>query len=140
MAQARVNWNDRKALRRYRSSIKRGVRAATIVIANDVTVQVNRGQKTRASGKKQRRVGLDPSRPGEPPKKVTARLQGGIDTQEPEVLVDRITGRAGTSVAYSRHLEFGTRKGLDARPHWRPALIRLRPVLSRIIARGGGRP
>jgi hypothetical protein len=67
-------------------------------------------------GTQRRRVGLDPSKPGEPPKKVTGHLQRMIMHE-----LDRSKGKArvGTNVVYGKFLELGTR------------IMRRRPWLSR---------
>jgi HK97 gp10 family phage protein len=65
-----------------------------------------------------------PSKPGDPPHVQTGVLRSSIKVEwdgERRVVV-------GPSVAYGRHLEFGTRK-VAARPFMRPALMR---VLARL--------
>jgi len=88
---------------------------------------VSRSQPVRIYGKKagRSRKGLDPSRPGEPPKKVTGMFRMSIKKE-----FDRptLTVRVGTNLAYGRYLELGTRsrgkgKGLLKRPWLRPTLV-----------------
>lgn len=75
-----------------------------------------------------------PSKPGEPPHKRTAALQGGVQY---ELDKPKLTGRVGVvaNVRYGLFLELGTRK-MAARPF---LLATLRKVWSQLQALAGGR-
>lgn len=69
--------------------------AVQVVVAN-VKRLLNRGNPT----------GKNPSKPGEPPKKVSAQLQGSI-TGIVERDGDQVLGAVGTNLKKARRLEFG---------------------------------
>jgi len=80
-----------------------------------------------------RRVGLDPSLPGEPPKKVTARLFQSVAASANASQDDNGTrGSWGSNVAYARALELGF-TGRDSIGRQRTLLPRpyLRPVMAK---------
>ena len=79
-------------------------KACALVVREVKQGKLNRGQKTARSGN--RRVGLDPSQPGESPKVVTARLKQSI-TYRVERTETRLRGLVGTKVVYARALELG---------------------------------
>lgn len=105
-----------KALDREEARMK----LATVYVQGQAKRLVNRGNPK----------GDNPSRPGEPPKKVTGRLFGDIFARV-ERTKDAVIGYVGTSVAYGRRLELGF-VGRDSlgrlyhqlpRPFLRPALF-----------------
>ncbi|NIU01086.1 MAG: hypothetical protein GWN01_09225 [Nitrosopumilaceae archaeon] len=106
---------------------------ATVFARDQVKLKLNRGQPTKTfdSG---RIIGLDPSKPGEPPKKVTGQLQRSI-IQRVVVKSKNVFGLIGSTVDKAKFLEFGTTR-MAARPFLRPTLQEERPKLRRILARG----
>jgi HK97 gp10 family phage protein len=103
-------------------------------VRNEVVRSLNRGQpvKIYRSGAI---AGLDPSLPGEPPKKVTGFLQNSIRTRVTRTRTS-ITGEVGTDVKYAMPLEFGTRH-MAARPFLRPAITKNGRRIFRILKSGG---
>jgi len=103
----------------------------TVIFLRDETVKgLSRTQQTKRSGRAL--AGLDPSKPGEFPKRVTGRLRNSIATQV-EKVGRKIIGRYGTNVKdYPLALEFGTRK-LKARPFLRPVFFRNKKTIKRIL-------
>ena len=106
---------------------------ATIFVRDEVKKKLNRGQPTSVlrSGSI---IGLDPSKPGEPPKKITAQLQNSIRTK----VIRRknaIIGLIGTNLKKGKWLEFGTSQ-MKPRPYLRPTLSENRKKIGRVIARG----
>lgn len=80
--------------------------------------------------------GADPSKPGEPPKRVTDRLYQSI-TQEVETSGNFVTGRSGTNVQYAVDLELGNPSAnLAPRPFLRPALMVEKSRIQRILTKG----
>ena len=73
------------------------------------------------------------SRPGEIPHVDTGTLKRSI-TRERVAFEERV----GTNIPYGRYLETGTRN-MAARPWLRPALIRNRRKIAKIISRGFNR-
>ncbi len=116
-----MRWHGDEALRRIRDSAGRQVDMASRFIRDRARELVSRDQAVTiyARGGGRSRAGLDPSRPGEPPKKVTGTLRRGIAQ---EYMASRLEARVGTNVPYGKHLELGTRR-MAARP-WLGATIR----------------
>ena len=80
------------------------------------------------------RVGLDPSRPGQPPKRIHGDLVRSIVTDVQEEATS-IRGRYGsTQTGKAIGLEFGTSRGLEARPFLRPPLLKHRSTIQRMLA------
>ncbi len=113
--------------------IERNMKVATIFVRDEVKKKLNRGQPTRTlrSGSI---IGLDPSKPGEPPKKITAQLMNSIRTKVIRAS-ERITGLVGTNLKKGKWLEYGTSK-MKPRPYLRPTIAENRRKIGRIIARG----
>lgn len=86
------------------------------------------------------RVGLDPSKPYEPPKKVTGRLFQSI-TAEAHQNDQRTWGTWGSNVVYARALELGYtgrdsrgfQRNLAPRPYLRPVMLRHKQEIQRLI-------
>lgn len=106
------------------------MRQATQVVVGNVKRLINRGNPT----------GKNPSKPGEPPKKVTARLFNSI-TDEVIRTEDQVIGAVGTNVEYGRRLELGF-TGTDSagrivdqepRPYLRPGLSMSQGKVAKIL-------
>ena len=126
-----VEWNGDEVERALRARLSRNMRQATLYVKGQVQRSINRGNAD----------GSAPSAPGEPPKKVTARLFQSIATDQRESPLE-ITGVVGTNVEYARRLELGF-TGTDAaghvvdqqpRPFLRPALRNNLTAIQRILA------
>lgn len=127
-----VEWKGDDVAMTIRARLSRNMDQATLYLKGQVQRSINRGN---ADGK-------NPSAPGEPPKKVTARLFQSIATDKRESPLE-ITGLVGTNVEYARRLELGF-TGTDAdgrvvdqapRPFLRPALANNLTAIGRILAR-----
>ena len=115
--------------------MEQNMRMAVEFVRNEVVKDLNRGQPVKIYPSGAIR-GLEPSLPGEPPKKVTGFLQNSIRTRV-ERTFRRISGFVGTNTNYARALELGSPKtGLAPRPYLRPAIARNRRTIFRIIAGG----
>ena len=127
-----VDWNGDEVERALRARLSRNMRQAALYVKGQVQRSINRGNAD----------GSDPSAPGEPPKKVTARLFQSLATDQRESPLE-ITGVIGTNVEYAKRLEYGF-TGTDAagrvvdqqpRPFLRPGLADNLPAIRRILAR-----
>ena len=109
--------------------VTRGMTRVAITITNDIKESINRGNIT----------GLNPSLPGEPPKKVTGQLQNAIGFEVGMKGGDVIAkvGVLAGSIAnnYAAGLEFGTSK-IAERPFIRPAIFNNSSKIIEIIRRG----
>lgn len=101
-----MKWHGREATSLINAEIGRRVDGAARLLRDRAKELVSRGQSVRIYGKAagRSRKGLDPSKPGEPPKIVTAHLRLNIKKE-----ARGIEARVGTNVPYGKYLELGTR-------------------------------
>lgn len=120
--------------RQIQGDLRKNLTLAAIHLRNAVKVALNRSQPYRISrGPKGRWYkGLDPSRPGESPKKIRGDLQRSIAY---EVTPNGQQAFVGTGLAYGKFLELGTRFILP-RPFLRGTLAKESPAILKIIATG----
>ena len=78
-------------------------------LAGKIKRDINKGNRT----------GETPSKPGEPPRKRTARLFKSIVKLVEDEDDRTIVGYVGTNVKYARHLEYGFDTFVTVRPHTR---------------------
>lgn len=131
----RVRLDTRATMLATRATLRLRMAQATIIVRDEAKVLLNTGQprKTTAAGNI---VGLAPSKPGEPPRKITGQLQNSIRNEVRESL-RTIVGLVGTDLKKARPLELGNRKGtLKARPFLRPALFNNLNRVRRILLTG----
>ena len=119
-------WHGDEAIRRVNGTMVQRLQGAAMYVRGEARKNISVGQPTRlthpvAGGS--RRVGLEPSAPGEYPKKVTGQLRQSVSWEVDE---KRLTARVGTNLDYGMWLELGTRL-MKARP-WL-----LRTVLERAV-------
>lgn len=138
MASVRLRFRSRKVQQLVRAQVQANMLKAVVELTNIVKLKLNRSQprRTLPSG---RIVGLDPSLPGEPPRKITGQLQRSITGRVAFDVAGNIVGIVGSDLVKAAPLEFGTRDGkVKARPFLRPSLLENRTKLARIIATGRG--
>ena len=134
-------WNSGKIVKAAGAEMHKRMLRAVLVVEGDVKQRIGRGQPVERDASGNLR-GLDPSRPGEPPKVVTSRLRTSI-THAVERTATAIIGRIGSNVPHARRLELGffgaDKKGRNinqaARPYLRPSL---KERLSQVIRILGG--
>ena len=117
-----MKWHGEEAMRRIRTEAGNRVDMAARFVRDRAKELVSRDQPVRIYAKSagRSRRGLDPSKPGEPPKKVSGHLRINIKKDMDRA---RIEARVGTNVPYGKWLELGTRK-MAPRPWIRAALVR----------------
>ena len=117
-----MKWHGIEAMDRIRKEAGNRVDGAARAVEGWAKELVSREQPVVIYGKGagRSRKGLDPSLPGEPPKKVSGWLRMNIASEMDRA---RIEARVGTNVPYGKHLELGTRK-MAPRPWIRAALVR----------------
>lgn len=113
-------WEGDKVTAALRARLTQNMRLAVAFVQGEVRKSINRGNP----------FGINPSAPGEPPKKVTGRLFQSIATRV-DMSKTALTGAVGSNVSYARRLELGfagtDSKGrnyrMKPRPYLRPAII-----------------
>lgn len=131
---ANIEWNGDQFLQDVERQLGDNLEKAAIYFKEQVKLAINRSQdRERSVGEAGVYYkGLDPSQPGEPPKKLVGFLQRSIaHAMSP----DRQQAYVGTNLDYGLYLELGTSK-MEARPYLRPTLARLRDEIARIVATG----
>lgn len=111
-----MTWRGPEAVSLINAEVGRRVDAAARVLRDRAKELVSRDQPVRIYGKAagRSRTGLDPSKPGEPPKKVTGWLRTNIRKEFSRALVEARVG-VGVAVPYGKYLELGTRT-MEPRP------------------------
>lgn len=95
-----------------------------------------RWAQPRTEGRQPYKVGLGPSKPGEPPKLLTGRLRDSLTGQVTETATE-LRGEVGTNTAYGRALELGDpSRGLAPRPHLRNTVIEEQKRILSILETG----
>ena len=117
-----MKWNGGQAVSLINAEVGKRVDAAARVLRDRAKELVSRGQPVRIYGKAagRSRKGMEPSKPGEPPKIVTAHLRLNIKKEYSRTLLEARVG-VGTNVPYGKWLELGTRT-IAARP-WLSAAV-----------------
>lgn len=131
--QRKLIWRGKKIVKIARNKIERNMGEVTQFMRNEVIKSINTSQPTRrqASG---RRVGLSPSQPGQPPKRIEGDLVRSI-IAEVEVAKTKVIGRYGsTQGKKAKALELGTSK-MGARPFLRPPLFKNKKRIVGILTR-----
>lgn len=115
-------------LRVAKQHLARRLGLAMEYVASQARVLVNRGQavKKGTGG----RIGLDPSKPGEQPKKLTGKLQRSIRGKVSRE-GGKLRGVLGTNTVYARALEYGVNKDVIVSAHLR----RINKVFGRKLAK-----
>ena len=129
-----MKWHGEEAMRRIRTEAGNRVDMAARFVRDRAKELVSRDQPVRiyAKGAGRSRKGLDPSKPGEPPKKVSGHLRINIKKDMDRA---RIEARVGTNVPYGKWLEFGTRK-MKPRPWLRRTLTENMGEIRRLLGYG----
>ncbi len=117
-----MKWHGAEAQRRIEKELADRLTKAAIHVKNKAKINISQSQPTmlihpRTGGS--RRIGLDPSQPGEFPKKVSGFLRNRVNH---EVDRRRLIARVGTNVPYGKWLEIGTRR-MRSRPWLRRTLM-----------------
>lgn len=139
----RLNWNADSMRDALRRKIARGLTRAALIVEKAAITKVNIGQPVRRT-KGGHTVGLNPSKPGEPPHVLLGRLKQSITHSDVEEHEDKLTIKVGTNVIYGQRLERGF-VGTDAkgrnvnqapRPYLRPSLDENQTEVGEAIAKG----
>lgn len=120
-----VRIDDAEYRRRMIAGLERGLGQQGALLVGHIKKKINRSQPI-IYGNTGRAYGKDPSKPGEPPKKVTEVLLQSIAFAV-ETDASSITLSVGTNVPYGKYLELGTSNEdgspkMAPRPFLRPSL------------------
>lgn len=123
---AGAKWSTDAFRRQFKGGLVRGMAAGGAYLAGQVKIKINISN----------RDGDNPSKPGEPPHKVTGNLQKSIDF-DVEERGDAVILRVGSNIEYAKELELGTSgdggKGKAARPYLRPTLLEKFETFKRVV-------
>lgn len=138
-----TEWQDARYLVALSRHMEGGLRKHMKAVEERAVRSVSRFQPWRraASGRK---VGLDPSREGEPPKVLEGELRRNIRGEVRRIDSLRIEGVLIAATKYARRLELGfhgtdragRRVNQGPRPYLRPAIVEERGKLAGRLARG----
>lgn len=124
----------KRALQNMTTEIREQVEDAVLDTAAElegaIKLRVQQGPKT---GKlyKRRSVVHQASAPGESPASDTGDLMRSIYHEQ----IAPLTATVGSRLAYALYLEYGTRRGLEQRPFFRPAVEAIRPKFYKALER-----
>ena len=129
-----MDWQGDEFYNDLEKQLARNLEASAIYLKGKVKEALNRSQgRKKSQGKKGIHYkGLDPSKPGEEPKKVVGFLQRSIAH---EVSDDGKEAYVGSNLPQSLYLELGTSK-MAARPFLRSTLLKEQDAIGKIVATG----
>ena len=138
MAMGGVRWDGERFRQAVHAHMADNIEAAAIYLKGRIKKNISRAHnryhrsKPRKGGVA-RRVGHDPSRPGEYPKKLSGTLRRNILHEANRAM---LTARVGVArgVIYGKFLEWGTSR-MKARPYLMRTLIEKQKTVRRIISR-----
>ena len=148
MAEFSSKWTPEDAMRKINSCLKDNLDLAgfsTLIVLqklvgrNQPTKKVG-GEISKKSGKKigGNKIGLKPSRPGKPPKRVTATLQKSynweVDTGLSFIFSGVLKGRLSSPLKYAKFLELGTTR-MKKRPHLVNSMFINKSAIIRALSR-----
>ena len=132
MANVTMTWYGPQVLAKVKQDEGRRVEKAGRHLKNKIRIALSGTQPTRISKKTGRKYGLDPSKPGDYPKKVTGYLRQNIQS---EYNPATITSRVGTKVYYGVIMELSTNPK-RRRPWLLKTLVAESPTIKRILEQG----
>ena len=131
-----VEWNGKELLVQANRQIHKNAHKAARMLDSRVSNAVKRGQKKRRmpNGKFK---GLEPSRPGEPPRLLSGQLKRSINHRVSSGRRGSVRIWVGANTSYARALEKGNpSRGLQPRPYLKSTLEKHRETLIRVLMRG----
>ena len=126
---AKMKWYGNEVKAKISASIDDKLKLAGRLVRDHARKSVSRAQPT--SGTKENKRGLDPSLPGEYPKKVRGDLREAIAMEYDKKIK---TVRVGTNIMEGKYLELGTRK-MARRPWLSMALSEMTVQVRQILGR-----
>lgn len=128
---AKVKWNGGTIFVSTKRDLVPRMGRVVQFLRAEVIKSINTSQPTRRS-KSGNRTGLNPSKPGQPPKRVHGDLVRSITTEVTQESTAVIGRYGSTQNEKAKALEFGTSK-MAARPFLRPPLFKNRETIKRML-------
>jgi len=105
VSRIKLRWHGKSCKRSIDKAVFKAMVQCAVVMTNYAKEKMSRSQPTSGAGL--RKTGLNPSRPGEFPKKVTGQARRSVARDERKADMEV---RVGTNIDYLRDLELGTSK------------------------------
>jgi phage gpG-like protein len=129
-----MEWNGKEVMIQAMRQMERNAERVGMMLDGAVVRSLSKGQPRKRVGK--RLVGLNPSKPGEPPRVLHGLLRNSI-SHRTQVRPSAVEVYVGANTKYARALEFGSPKTrLAARPYLRPAVERNRDKAIKRLVKG----
>jgi phage gpG-like protein len=133
-----MEWNGDEVMRAAMRQLSINADRVGMMLDGAVVRSLSKGQPVKRVGKdrKARLVGLQPSRPGEPPRLLHGLLRNSIAYRK-EIHPREVEVYIGANTKYARALEYGNpKKNLKARPYLRPAIENNRDKAIKRLVKG----
>ncbi len=131
-----LRWYGEEAKKVIRTEINKRIDKASRILRDYIRTKIGRSQPVKIYAKSagRSRKGMDPSKPGEYPKKVTGFLRMNVQAEMDDATSTARVG-IGKNVKYGKYLEFGTRK-MARRPWLSKGLLGARSRMMAMLKRG----
>ncbi len=131
-----LRWYGKEATRRIRSETNKRIDRASRILRDYIRVKLSRSQPVKIYAKSagRSRKGMNPSKAGEYPKKVTGFLRMNVQAEMDDATSTARVG-IGKNVKYGKYLELGTRL-MARRPWLSKGLLGARMRMMAMLKRG----
>lgn len=136
-AKANVEWKGKETILKASKRLDANAQIVGMFLSGKVVKLISKGQPAKRVGvKKPRLIGLNPSKPGKPPKLLHGNLRNSINHRTKRSR-GHISIYIGANTPYARALEYGNPKGnLEERPYLRPTLRKHRKKAIEKLVKG----
>lgn len=122
----KLKWYGEKVYADALKQLKINGEGTGMWVHSKITKSISRDQPIKSVGKNRRKVGLNPSKPGRPPKVLHGTLRESLDYRV-DVRKNGVDVYIGANTPYARALELGYKpRNLAPRPFLRPGLTKNR--------------
>lgn len=118
----KLNWRGKEVYAKALKQLKINAEITGMFVEGKIVTSLSIGQPIKTVGSNRRKVGLDPSKPGQPPRVLHGALRGSI-SHRVDVKGSTVDVYIGAHTPYARALELGYKpRSLAPRPYLRPGL------------------